>query len=83
MNFRFLFLVVLVVAHVVRGSFPVESSASESLLVAAKNGNLEIVRELVERGAIINCAAVKTGQTALIFAACAGHVTIAEMSGMA
>lgn len=78
MNFRFLFLVVLVVANVVRASFPVESSASESLLVAAKNGKLEIVKELVERGANINDAAVKTGKTALMFAAWAGHVVIAQ-----
>ena len=48
------------------------------LIIAAKNGNAEIVRLLLEKGADVN---VKTdsGKTALIHAKNEGHTDIVEM----
>ena len=51
------------------------STATLLLHVAATNDHLEIVRELLKRGASVNLR-TELGITALMSAACSGHLSI-------
>lgn len=74
MNLRLFALVLLVVPHFIRAS----SSVAESLFEAAKQGNFEIVEELIQKGANVNHAN-QAGETALNVACCSGHVEVARL----
>ncbi|VEL18726.1 unnamed protein product [Protopolystoma xenopodis] len=49
-----------------------------ALHLAAKEGHVEVVRELLARGAIVD-AATKKGNTALHIASLAGHFDVVKM----
>ena len=65
------------VSLLVAAILPLAASADERLLAAARDGQVEIVRSLLEEGADVN-AARGDGLTALHLAAEGGHLTVAE-----
>jgi ankyrin repeat protein len=51
-------------------------SSLTSLHVAAWKGNLDVVRILIDSGAIVNCVVAETGDTPLMFACGNGHIDV-------
>jgi serine/threonine-protein phosphatase 6 regulatory ankyrin repeat subunit B len=49
-----------------------------ALLLASKNGHLEVVQTLIRQGADVNIQSISTGNTPLIVALANGHVSVAE-----
>ncbi len=75
MIFRLFAIVVIVLPHHTRSSSFAEIEISESLLEAAKEGNLQLVEDLISRGADINFVG-DIERSALSLASLKGHVEV-------